>query len=521
MPSQPPSTRASLNAPLIVALLAVALGLPACGGEDALVANNDAIAASATTESSSPQTDPPLPPVLATAPLSPQANSHPLGAHVSDRYAPSLEGVLETKFLRVLTSRNSFDFFIHAGEVGGFQYDMVKRFTRFLNKRHRKSGGDLRIQFELIPVDHDEMIPMLLAGAGDIIAARLTVTPERAEKVRFTNSYRKVDEVIVTHADTGHHTKLEDLAGKDVFVRPSSSYHSSLLALNRRLISKGKSPVRIQPVDEALETERILELVAAEHFDYTVADSLIAEIAIEIHPNLHILEDLPVRRNGALAWATTPGATALAKEMNEFLKGHDNGSLMGNLAVQKHFGADRRLMARLRTDGKRTLSDYDALFKKYSKKHALDWRLMAALAFQESRFDPMARNRYGAIGLFQVKSATAREPYIDIPNIEGAEHVEHNIQAGIKYLKWIKKRYFDSNAEMRERDRVRMALAAYNAGPRRIILARQRAQKMGLNPNKWFRNVELALLDMHKSEPVKYVSDINQRYVAYRLLGID
>jgi membrane-bound lytic murein transglycosylase MltF len=449
------------------------------------------------------------------------ANSHPLGTHVSDRYPASLARVLETRFLRVLTSRNSFDFFIHAGQVGGYQYDMVERFTRFLNARHADERADLPIQFELIPVDDDELIPMLLAGAGDMIAARMTILPERAEKVRFSVPYRHVDEVIVTHAGTGTHERIEDLKNKDIFVRPSSSYHESLVALNQSLESDGHAPVRIQRVDEALETERILELVAAGRFDYSVADSLVAEIAAKIHPNLRILKDLAVRRDGRLAWATTSDARALVEEMNVFLAGHDDGSLLGNLAVAKHFEADRRLMSRLRTEGKRSLSDYDALFKKHAADYGFDWRLMAAVAYQESRFEPLVRNRSGAIGLFQIKSATAREPYIGIPNIEGLEHVEHNIEAGIKYLDWIKQRYFDSIPEMRERDRVRMALGAYNAGPRRIILARQRARKMGLDPNKWFRNVELALLDMRKPEPVKYVSDINQRYVAYRLLGID
>jgi membrane-bound lytic murein transglycosylase MltF len=420
----------------------------------------------------------------------------------------------------VLTSRNSFDFFIHGGQVGGYQYDLVERFTRFLNERHTRRGTDLRIQFELIPVNDDQLIPMLLAGRGDMIAARLTILPERAKQVRFSIPYRSVDEVVVTHSGTDDLTGIEGLAGKDVFIRPSSSYYESLLALNRRFESQRLEPVEIRPVDEALETERILELVAAAHFDYSVADSLVAEIAAEIHPNLRISKGLAVRREGQLAWATAPGATALLEEMNAFLANHGGGSLHGNLAIQKHFEADRRLMERLRTEDEPSLSNYDALFKKHAAKFGFDWRLMAAVAYQESRFDPLARNRSGAIGLFQIKPATAREPYIGIRNIEGLEHVERNIAAGIKYLDWIKRRYFDSNPEMRERDRVRMALGAYNAGPRRIILARQHAHEMGLDPDRWFRNVELALLDMRRPEPVKYVSDINQRYLTYLMLGI-
>ena len=108
-----------------------------------------------------------------------------LSGHVADRYPASLETVLEKRFLRVLTSHNAFDFYLYQGRRGGYQYEMVKAFTRFLNKKHTRGRGDLPIQFELIPVHSDQLIPLLLEGAADLVAARLTVTPERTGLVRF------------------------------------------------------------------------------------------------------------------------------------------------------------------------------------------------------------------------------------------------------------------------------------------------------------------------------------------------
>jgi membrane-bound lytic murein transglycosylase MltF len=143
------------------------------------------------------------------------------------------------------------------------------------------------------------------------------------------------------------------------------------------------------------------------------------------------------------------------------------------------------------------------------------------MAYQESRFDPEARNRWGAVGLMQIKPKTAREPYVGVPEVRGAAHASDNVRAGLTYLHWIKQRYFDADPGMRERDRVRMALAAYNAGPRTVLRARARARKRGLDPDRWFRNVELALLEMRRSEPVRYVSEINQRYLSYVLLGFE
>ena len=444
-----------------------------------------------------------------------------LGDHVADRYPASLETVLEKRFLRVLTSHNAFDFYLYQGQRGGYQYEMVKAFTRFLNKNHTRGRGELPIQFELIPVHSDQLIPLLLEGAADLIAARLTVTPERAGRVRFSRPYRSVDELLVTHDGTPPINSLEGLAGKTVAVRESSSYHESLLRLNRELLAAGREPVRLERVDENLDTERIVELIAADRFAYTVADSMVAELALKVHPNLRIVDGVALRRNGELAWATQPSAISLAEEINAFLERYEEGSLLGNIAVSKYFDAERELAERLAIGQGTTLSEYDALFKEHAAQFGLDWRLVAALACQESRFNPAAHNRWGATGLMQIKPSTAREPYIDIPQVKGPEHTSDNVKAGLKYLSWIKKRYFSTESDMRERDRIRMSLAAYNAGPRTIINARRRASKLGLDPNRWFRNVELALLDMHKTEPVKYVSEINQRYLAYVLLGVD
>jgi membrane-bound lytic murein transglycosylase MltF len=447
------------------------------------------------------------------------SDAHPLGDHIGERYPASLEQVLERRFLRVLTSRNSFDYFIHAGHHGGYQFEMVRAFTRFLNDTHIKSRKELKIQFELMPVPNDQLIPMLLDGRADMIAARLTVTPERAAQVRFSMTYRKVDELLVTHGGTPPLEHALELAGKPVAVRLSSSYHASLMALNERLTAEGLAPVRVEQVDEALETERILALVAGGHFDYSVADSIVADTAAELYPELRVLHDVKLREGGELAWATHPAASGLADAMNRFLPKYRHGSLLGNVTVKKYFEAHRESRERMNADAE-TLSPHDDLFRQYAEAFGFDWRLMAAVSYQESRFKQSARNRSGAVGLFQIKPKTAAEPYIDIPEVAGAENAGNNIHAGVKYLAWIKERYFDPISEMRERDRVRMALAAYNAGPRMLINARLRAERLGLDPLRWFRNVELSLLDMRKPEPVKYVSEINQRYVSYVMLGV-
>ncbi len=448
----------------------------------------------------------------------------PLGEYIAKPYRGDLSTILETRVLRVLTSRNSFDYFIHAGRHGGYQYEMVKAFTKALNRKHSGERNLTPIRFELLPVRSEQLIPMLLAGKGDLIAARMTITEQRAEQVLFSIPYRTVDERLVARSDLQgleEIRELSDFSGLRISARRSSSYYESLLKANRQLESEGLTPIVIETVDEALETEDVLALVAAGRFPMTTADSIIAETAVSLHPALTVIPGVALREGGRLAWAVHPESTALQGALNAFLPRYREGSLLGNIAVKKYFEDAGQLRVRNGAKEAGGLSPYDDLLRIYADRYDFDWRLMAAVAYQESEFDQSARNRSSATGLFQIKPETAREPYVDIPDIAGEENAANNIHAGIKYLAWIKARYFDSVEGMEEAERIRMALAAYNAGPRTLINARRRAQRMGLDPNIWFQHVELALLEARKTEPVKYVSDINQYYVSYILLGIE
>lgn len=459
----------------------------------------------------------------APAPEAPATGSearHPLDAHLDDRYRAGLDQVIERRFLRVLTSTNAFDYFIQDGKPGGYQYDMVRAFVKQLNDKYRKRS-ELPIQFELVPVAEDQLVPQLLDGRADMIAARTTITPERAAQVAFSIPYKSVVRQVVTRLDPAAFRSVEDLSGQRFAVRQDSGGHRRLVELNRQLESRDLAPIEIELLPGGLTTETILERVAKGVYDFTFADPVLAELPVPAFEPLEVLSGLSLRQEAAMAWATHPLSTALLAEMNAFLPSHRDGTLLGNIAFQKYFEDYDELSERLEAGPVSELSPYDRWFRKYSEQYGFDWRLVAAVAFQESRFRQEARSQTGAIGLFQLKPATARESYIGVPEIAGPDNAESNIHAGVKYLAWIKDRYFDAGPEMTERDRVRMTLASYNAGPATIRRARERAADMQLDPDRWFRNVELALLDLRKPEPVQYVSEINKRYVAYILLGVD
>lgn len=441
---------------------------------------------------------------LSIACLSPARAEKRLGKHIYEKEHNDLPEIIENRYFRVLTSRNSFDYHIYQGRPRGYQFELMKAFTKRLNKKYAKKG--LKFQFELIPADYDELIPMLKAGQGDIIAANLTATDKRKESVSFSSPLREVEELLVTRVELKDRTPFQ----KRIALRKSSSYFESIKKWNQ------ENPDRffaVDLVDEDLTPEAIMEQVSLGTYDYALVDSNLYEVAKEVFDDLRLTQEQPFKgKPQQIALATRKDSKELLKELNAFVPKVKKGSLLGNIIDKKYFNDALLLKS---SESSSRISPYDDLLKKYADTYDWDWKLLAALCFQESRFNQSIVNRWGAIGLFQIKQSTANEPYVDIPRVKGNKNAENNIHAGVKYLSWIREHFF---GDLPKRRAIRLSLAAYNAGPTTVVKARELAQKMGLDSNIWFRNVELAMAKMKKSEPVDYVSQINKRYVGYSLL---
>lgn len=441
----------------------------------------------------------------------------PLASHLSKKYQDDLKGLLAKRLVRVLTTFNRTNFFIAGGRFYGFEYVLLKDYEKLLNKDLKKR--ELRVVLEFFPVPRDALMPALVEGYGDIAAAGLTITPERKERVDFTDPYlSNVNEVVVAHKRTSPRlSNIEALSGRSVFVRKSSSYYASLKALNKTLVQSGKRPVKIVVADENLETEDILELVNAGVVGITVADNHIASIWSGVLKNIVVHKDLKLRSGGQIAWMVRKNNPKLKASLNTFLKTHKKGTLLGNIYFKRYYQEERWIKNPLEAKEKRKLERYRGLFQKYAKIYDFDWVLIAALAYQESGLDPRKKSPSGAIGIMQVLPSTAKDKKVGVVDIH---RLENNIHAGVKYLAFLRDRYFHDQS-IRRRDRVRMALASYNAGPAKIHKARSLAEKMGYDPNRWFRNVELATLKLVGQETVRYVSNINKYYITYRLALMD
>ncbi len=423
------------------------------------------------------------------------------------------DGMVERGVIRVLVAPNRTYYFLDGAVQRGVTYDKMVEFEKFINKRlgRRKT----RVHVVILPVSRDLLIPALLSGLGDLVAANLTVTDARRKVVSFSKPFRNdVRELVVSGPAGPELSSLDDLSGQEVWVRTTSSYHQSLVRLNTRLGSEGKAPVVIRAADENLETEDLLEMVNAGIIGITVADSHIAEFWTQVFDGLRVHEDLAVRTGGQIGWVFRKNSPKLAEEVNAFAGRFMEGTLMGNMLFRRYL--ENTQWVRNAASGKdlERFEQTEDLFRKYSEKYGFDYLMMVAQGYQESRLNQKVRSPAGAIGIMQLLPSTAADPAIGIKDIH---KVEPNIHAGIKYMRWIVDNYFgDEDLELMQQEL--FALASYNAGPNRIRNLRRKAGERGLDPDLWFGNVEVLAAEKIGRETVQYVSNIYKYYLAYTLI---
>ncbi len=416
--------------------------------------------------------------------------------------------------IRVLVTYKKTEYFVVNGQQRGFEYELMEQFENYINKGNKKGG--LRVDVVYIPVPFESLISSLVEGRGDVAAAGLTITPQRQKQVAFTTPYlQDVSEVVVTRGSDDSIRTIDDLSGRIAYVLSGSSYVQHLSLLAEKFKSQGRPPVYIVESDPYLATEDILELVNAGIVELTVADEHIAKLWSNVLPDIHIHEDIAVNSDGKIAWAVRKENPELQASLDDFLRSHRKGTKIGNVLFKRYYENTRWIQNPLSNSAQGKLEKYNALFQKYADEYDFDWLLIAALAFQESRLNPKTKSSRGAVGLMQIKPSTAKDKHVQIDDVYTDDN---NVHAGVKYLAFLKDRYFNS-PDIEEGASVHLSLAAYNAGPARVRKMRAQAQKMGLDPNIWFRNVERAAQQMVGSETTRYVANIYKYYLAYTLLN--
>ncbi len=432
--------------------------------------------------------------------------SHRVLASRSETQKRDWSAIKESGELRVITSNNPASYFVWRGDLMGFDYELMERFA----ERH-----DLQLSL-VVRSTPSAMFEALKKGRGDVIAASLTNTEDRRQRgIRFSRRYLEVTEQLVGPAKMDGIDEEADLDGRTVVVNPETSYYDTL----QKIQAQKDIELTIRKAPEQT-TERLIAGVDDGRYPLTVADSHLAGLESSWRSGVKVLTDLSDTRD--IAWALRKAQSELKKQLNAYIGDEYRGTFY-NITYKKYFKQTKSIRRHRehRVEPGEAISPFDHLVKKYADEHGYDWRIITAQMFQESRFNPEARSFAGARGLMQLMPRTARE--LGYSNLGDPEV---SIAAGVEYLDWLWDRF---PGDLPLEERIYFTLASYNAGYNHVRDARRLAQQQGLDPDQWFAHVEKAMLLLQKPqyfrdarfgyvrgrEPVQYVREIRNRYIAY------
>ncbi len=433
--------------------------------------------------------------------------------------AIDLDAIVKRGKIRVITDYNSTNYFVYKGRPLGYQLELLQALSNTL-------GLKLEI---VVSNDVDKNFEKLLKGDVDLIATNLTITRDRSHQVAFTEPHCVTHQVLVQQKPSPNNNPSSapdlirnqiDLGGKTVYVQENSAYVSRLKSLGNEI---GDS-IHIVEIPD-YEVEQLISLVASGEIPYTVCDENLARINLNFYDNLDI--ETAVSFPQKIAWAVRPNAKNLKDVVDNWLINFKKTNQYKRI-YRKYFINKRSthlVNSNFHSIKGGIVSDYDAIIKEESAKYNLDWRLIAALIYQESRFLPEVKSWAGAVGLMQLMPQTA-ESF----GVEEITSPKDNIQGGLKFLIWLDKRFTEEIPDPDER--LKFVLAAYNVGPGHVEDAMRLAEKNNKDPHIWEDNVDYYLLNKSKpsfyndpvvkygycrgEEPFHYVTDILERYTHYK-----
>ncbi len=435
-----------------------------------------------------------------------------------------LPQILDDGVLKVITSYSGTSYFLYKGQPMGYEYDLLKRFARHL-------GVELNI---IVSNNLDTMFYQLGEGNVDLIAHGLTITNERKKKVTFSDYLYLTHQVLVQRKPENYrkmkwsevqaslvHDAIE-LIGDTVSVSANTSYFSRLANLSEEIGGE----IHIDTLPGDLSTDKIIEMVANGEIKYTVADNNIASINASYYPELDIR--VPISFSQRMAWALRPQSKELEKALNDWINEMKDG-VEYYVIYNKYFKNERDFRRRENSDfyslNNNRVSAYDELIQASADTLGWDWRLMAAMVFQESKFNPELESWAGAKGLMQLMPGTAERF-----GVKDRTDPVQSMDAATKILELLWGRFEEIPDSVQ---RIKFTMAAYNCGYGHVEDARNLAKLDKLDPDTWDKNVEESILKLsypenyNKSvvkygyvrgvEPYTYVKEVFARYENYTL----
>ena len=403
--------------------------------------------------------------------------------------------------LRVLVNQSRHSSGVVRGESIGVEYHRLRALEQYLNRTAR-DGREVHLR--LIPLPKEELLAALLRGEGDLVAPGELLALRRDMPVRASAPIqRDVPLVVVSRQGNRRYQRVEQLAGHSLALPVGSAARGALQRLNAGL----KAPIVADWQDPTLAVEDVLEMVQAGILPMTAVELPIAERWAKVMPKLRIDRHLRLAQKGDLSWYTRRGASSLSASIDQFLREY-RAPEDADRVFQRVYRRSYKVRQPLGRAERQRLERVRPSLMRHAKAQSLDWLLLAALALKESTLNPDARGSGGARGLLQVTPAAARSV-----GVGNAASLDGNVQAGAKYLAMLRRRYFASS-QLNERERMAFVLAAYNLGPQRIQGLRAEARRRGLDPNRWFFQVERVAAERLGLGVVSYVGSVNKYHLA-------
>jgi membrane-bound lytic murein transglycosylase MltF len=394
----------------------------------------------------------------------------------------------------------------------GVMYETVRELETYINQK--TTTGALKVKVSYIPLRPDQAEAALTQGVGDFIAHALVITAEREQRLAFTVPLQTdVKQVVVSGPNVGNVSNVDDLGGKEIYVNPLAVNYQSLQQLNEKLKKEGKPTIVIKAADKNLLDDDLVQMVNAGLIPATVTTESRAKLWSQVLPHLVLHPGLVIASGQQTAWAMRKDNPQLKQLLDEFITPRAVGTSFGNTLLRRYLQNTKWVKDSTSPQEMKKFADMVALFQKYAGEYNFDYLMIAAQGYQESLLDQNKRNPSGAVGIMQVIPKNAAASPINVPNVTTAQN---NIEAGVKMLRNIEDQYFNDPA-LDPVDKTLMVFASYNAGPNRIARLRKQAAQQGLDPNKWFGNVELMVAKDIGQETVTYVGNIYKYYVAYKL----
>jgi membrane-bound lytic murein transglycosylase F len=423
--------------------------------------------------------------------------NHPFGSQ------NKLKQVKESGVLRVLTRIDPTTYYQGAEGFSGLEYDLAHLFAKRLG---------VQVEF-IVPTSFDDLLWQISRGKADIAAAGITITQQRKQEMRFTHAYQYVTEQLLYHVNNKKPEQITDLDSGILELVKNTSHAETILALQRTY------PTLSWLVNDEVDSNGLIYLLNAGLIDYTVSDSNQIELIHRFYPNVDVAFD--VSEPLPIAWALPPDEdSSLYNEVNRFFSEIKRNHTLDQL-LDRYYGHTSRLddyeNCKFREHIRSRLPKYQALFEKAAREYELDWRLLAAIGYQESHWQTDVSSGTGVKGIMMITQDTA-----DFIGIDNRNNAKQSIMGGTRYLKH---RIEQISADIPEPDRTWFAIAAYNVGAGHLEDARLLTRKQKGNPNKWLDvKKRLPLLRNPKwfkktklgfargDEPVIYVESIRSYY---------